>query len=142
VSYSSADPASGSVRSEAVGHSGTVTQCVIDLSPVKPYFIGMTDDRSGGPAAIREARLRADAADRVRWAPTGVWLPASTLAATALRQAAETGELDPRARALDGDTFEFRGGRPEAARRTPVRTRRSDHPTPGYGMRQRVPHDR
>ena len=120
-----------------------MTRGLIDLSSVKPYFIGMTDDRPGGPAAIREARLRLDAADPVRWAPTGVWLPASTLAATALRQAAETGELDLRARALDGDAFEFRGGRPEAARRTPVRTRRSDHPTPAYGLRQRgVPHDR
>jgi hypothetical protein len=120
-----------------------VTRGVIDLSPVKPYLIGMIDDRPGGPAAIREARLRPAAADRVRWAPAGVWLPASTLAATALRQAGETGEFDPRARALDGDTFEFRGGRPEAARRTPVRTRRSDHPTPAYGIRQRrVPHDR
>jgi hypothetical protein len=103
----------------------------------------MTDDRSGGAAAIREARLRPDAADRVRWAPTGVWLPASTLAATALREAADAGALDPRARVLDGNAFEFRGGRPEAARRTPVRTRRSDHPTPAYGIRQqRVPHDR
>lgn len=102
----------------------------------------MTDD-SRGPAAIREARLRPDAADRVRWAPTGVWLPASTLASSALRQAADTGELDPRARALDGNHFEFRGGRLEAARRTPVRTRRSDHPTPVYGMRQRrVSNDR
>jgi hypothetical protein len=103
----------------------------------------MTDDRSGGAAAIREARLRPDAAARVRWAPTGVWLPASTLAATALREAADAGALDPRARVLDGNAFEFRGGRPEAARRTPVRTRRSDHPTPAYGIRQqRVPHDR
>jgi hypothetical protein len=103
----------------------------------------MTDDRTGGPAAIREARLRPEAADRARWAPTGVWLPASTLAATALRQAADTGELDPRARALDPDAFEFRGGRPEAARRTPVRTRRSDHPTPAYGSRtRRVVRDR
>jgi hypothetical protein len=114
-----------------------VTRRVIDLSPIQPYFIGMTDDRSGGPAVIREARLRPDAADRVRWAPTGVWLPASTLAETALRQAADAGELDPRARVLDGNTFEFRGGRPEATRRTPVRTRRSDHPTPAYGIRQR-----
>jgi hypothetical protein len=84
---------------------------------------------------LREARLRLDAADRVQWAPSGVWLPASTLAAQALRQAAE---VDPRARALGEDAFEFRGGRPEAPRHTQVRTRRSDHPGPAYGRRRKT----
>jgi hypothetical protein len=102
----------------------------------------MANSSLGGSAAIREARLRPEAADRIRWAPTGVWLPASTLAATALRQAGVAGEPDPSARALADDAFEFRGGRPEATRRTPVRTRRSDHPAPSYGRQRRATKDR
>jgi hypothetical protein len=74
----------------------------------------MTYDDSAG-ASLREARLRPEAADQVQWAPTGVWLPASTLAAQALCHATD---VDPRARALGDHAFEFRGGRPEAARRT------------------------
>jgi hypothetical protein len=71
----------------------------------------MTYDDSAG-ASLREARLRPEAADQVQWAPTGVWLPASTLAAQALCHATD---VDPRARALGDHAFEFRGGRPEAA---------------------------
>jgi hypothetical protein len=99
------------------------------------YLHCMTSDHTLGGSGLREARLRPEAADRVQWAPTGVWLPASTLAAQALNQAAE---VDPRARALGDDVFEFRGGRPEAARRTKIRTRRSDHPGAGYGRRPKV----
>jgi hypothetical protein len=89
------------------------------------------------PSPLREARLRPEAADRVQWAPIGVWLPASTLAAYALGQASEVSSL---ARALDEDAFEFRGGRPEASRRTQARTRRSDHPGPAYARpRQHSP---
>ena len=87
-----------------------------------------------GARPMREARLRPEAAARVQWAPSGVWLPASTLSANALRHGAED---DPRARALGDDTFEFRGGRPEATHRQ-VRTRRSDHPGPGFGRRRKV----
>lgn len=94
----------------------------------------MTYTDTGAPP-LREARLRPEAADRVQWAPTGVWLPASTLAAQALEHA---DEVDPRARPLGDDTFEFRGGRPEAVRRTQIRTRRSDHPSPAYGRRRRI----
>jgi hypothetical protein len=92
-----------------------------------------------GAHPLREARLRPEAAERVQWAPSGVWLPASTLAANALRH---TTEVDPRTRALGDDVFEFRGGRPEAVRRSRVRTRRSDHPGPGYGRRQTVSTER
>jgi hypothetical protein len=91
-------------------------------------------DAPGGHP-LREARLRPEAAGRIQWAPSGVWLPASTLAANALRHATD---VDPLARALGDDAFEFRGGRPEAVRRTRVRTRRSDHPGPGYGRRCKV----
>ncbi|HKT59600.1 MAG TPA: hypothetical protein VJQ46_06090 [Gemmatimonadales bacterium] len=96
----------------------------------------MTYSETAGALPLREARLRPEAADRIHWAPTGVWLPASTLAANALRHAIE---VDPRARALGDDAFEFRGGRPEAVRRTQVRTRRSDHPGPAYGRRRKSP---
>jgi hypothetical protein len=92
-----------------------------------------------GVRPLREARLRPEAADRVQWAPTDVWLPASTLAAYALQQATE---VDPRARALGDDAFEFRGGRPEAERRTRIRTRRSDHPGPALGRRRKVSAER
>ena len=95
----------------------------------------MTNQDTADARRLREARLRPEAANRVQWAPTGVWLPASTLAAQALHHAAE---IDPRARARGDDAFEFRGGWPEAARRTQVRTRRSDHPGPGYGRRRKA----
>jgi hypothetical protein len=107
----------------------------IDGATGNSYFHWMTstDTADARPRPLREARLRPEAANRVQWAPTGVWLPASTLADQALQHAAE---IDPRARALGDDAFEFRGGRPEAARRTQVRTRRSDHPGPGFGRRR------
>src|SRR6478672_13043128 len=95
----------------------------------------MTYADLGGPPRLREARVRPEAVHRVLWAQTGVWLPASTLAAQALRHATE---VDPRARALGEAAFEFRGGRPEAERRTQIRTRRSDHPSPAYGRRRSV----
>jgi hypothetical protein len=95
----------------------------------------MTYHDTAGAPPLREARLRPEAADRVQWAPGGVWLPASTLAGHALNQATE---VDPRARALGDDAFEFRGGRPEAPRRTQVRTRRSDHPGPAFGRRRKA----
>jgi len=95
-------------------------------------------DTTGAPR-LREARLRPEAADRVQWAPTGIWLPASTLAARALRQAPE---VDPRGRALGDDAFEFRGGRPEAEHRTQIRTRRSDHPGPGWVRRRKASAER
>ncbi len=96
----------------------------------------MNPDDTDGATALREARLRPEAADRIQWAPSGVWLPASTLAAHALRHATEA---DPRTRALGDDAFEFRGGRPEAVRRTRVRTRRSDHPGPAHGRLRKFP---
>jgi hypothetical protein len=111
----------------------------IDVAIGDSYFLYMNHtDATGGPR-LREARLRPEAADRVQWAPTGVWLPASTLAAQALSNAIE---VDPRARALGDDAFEFRGGRPEAARRTQIRTRRSDHPGPGFGRRRKLSAER
>jgi len=111
----------------------------IDALPADSYLLSMTYNDSTGASGLREARLRPEAADRVQWAPTGVWLPASTLAAQALNQAAD---IDPSARALGDDAFEFRGGRPEAARRTQIRTRRSDHPGPGFGRRRKISRER
>ena len=52
-------------------------------------------------SGIREARLRAEASDRFPAAPTGVWLPAGSLA------------TDLKAQRLPDDAFEFRGGRPD-----------------------------
>jgi hypothetical protein len=111
----------------------------IDVATRESYFLNMAYTDTTGAPRLREARLRPEAADRVQWAPTGVWLPASTLAAQALSNATE---IDPRARALGDDAFEFRGGRPEAARRTQIRTRRSDHPGPGYGRRRKMSTER
>lgn len=114
----------------------TVLRCdngTIDAAPHGSYLHWVSYDDAPGAPHLREARLRPEAADRVQWAPSGVWLTASTLAGQALHQAAE---VDPRARALGDDTFEFRGGRPEAARHTRIRTRRSDHPSPAYGRRR------
>ena len=111
----------------------------IDVAAGDPYFPWMRYQDTPGARPLREARLRPEAAARVQWAPSGVWLPASTLAADALRHATE---VDPCARALGDEVFEFRGGRPEAGRRTQIRTRRSDHPGPAYGRRRKAPTER
>jgi hypothetical protein len=87
---------------------------------------------------LREARLRPEAGARCPWAPAGTWLPASTLATTALSHAAKNGAPEPNTRALTDDAFEFRGGPPEATLRARARTRWSDHSYPSSSLhRQR-----
>jgi hypothetical protein len=88
--------------------------------------------------ALRQARLRPEAGARFPWAPTGTWLPASTLAGAALRHTVEAGRSAPDARALPDEAFEFRGGRPEATLRRRARTRRSDYSYPSAALQRRA----
>jgi hypothetical protein len=86
---------------------------------------------------LREARLRPEAAARCPWATADVWLPASTLADKALKNAGEgVTAAGAGRRALPEDAFEFRGGRPELTLRPGARTRRSDHPRRWTGGRR------
>jgi hypothetical protein len=88
--------------------------------------------------ALRQARLRPEAGALYAWAPTGTWLPASTLAGAALRHTAESGGSAPQARVLPDEAFEFRGGRPEATLRRRARTRRSDYSYPSAALHRRA----
>lgn len=85
---------------------------------------------------LREARLRPEATARCAWAPQHVWLPASTLADSALRNGAAADQRGRTGgRALPDDAFEFRGGIPELTLSRRARTRWTDHSGPGRRVR-------
>ena len=74
---------------------------------------------------LRQARLRHGAVERYPWARENTWMPASAMAADALKHAPRPGVVGHE-RVLPNDAFEFRGGRPEAALRDRARTRWTD----------------
>jgi hypothetical protein len=74
---------------------------------------------------LRQARLRQGAIGRYPWARQNTWMPASAMAADALRHAPPPAAAGHE-RLLPNDAFEFRGGRPEASVRDRARTRWTD----------------
>jgi hypothetical protein len=74
---------------------------------------------------LRQARLRPGATGRYPWARQNTWMPASAMAAAALKHAPPS-TADGHERLLPNDAFEFRGGRPEASLRDRARTRWTD----------------
>jgi hypothetical protein len=74
---------------------------------------------------LRQARLRPSAIGRYPWARQNTWMPASAMAADALRDAPPPA-AGGHERLLPNDAFEFRGGRPEASVRDRARTRWTD----------------
>ena len=74
---------------------------------------------------LRQARLRPGAIGRYPWARENTWMPASAMAADALRHAPPSAAAGHE-RLLPNDAFEFRGGRPEASLRDRARTRWTD----------------
>lgn len=74
---------------------------------------------------LRQARLRPGAIGRYPWARQNTWMPASAMAAAALKHAPPLAAAGHE-RLLPNDAFEFRGGRPEASLRDRARTRWTD----------------
>jgi hypothetical protein len=77
--------------------------------------------------AVREARLRPDAAEVYPEIPSGRWMPARELAEILVRRARVARGLSIHQRTLDVRHFEFRGGAPDG-RPQGARTRRTDQP--------------
>ncbi|HEU4698553.1 MAG TPA: hypothetical protein VFS40_05200 [Gemmatimonadales bacterium] len=70
--------------------------------------------------SIREARLRPEYAALYPYLHAGIWAPAARMAAAIIERVALTGlprGVDPDARIMSDEHFEFRSGDPEARER-------------------------